>query len=102
MKRQPDRHPTENGMIIRFSLQPTFGDAFPPNASGVREETIGDFASSLRPLGEIKSVALQAELLRGGMTFRVFRVVFASKNVVLTTYTTADGKIEQFLVEPAS
>lgn len=66
------------------------------------KETIGDFASSLGPLGEIKSVALQAELLRGGMTFRVFRVAFASKNVVLTTYTTADGKIEQFLVEPAS
>ncbi|WP_263366992.1 serine hydrolase domain-containing protein [Edaphobacter bradus] len=66
------------------------------------KETIGDFASSLGPLGAIQSVALDGESLRGGMTFRSFKVAFAGKGVRLTTYTTADGKIEQFLVEPAS
>ena len=66
------------------------------------KETVGDFASSLRPLGAIQSVAIDGESLRGGMTFRSFKVAFANKGVRLTTFTTADGKIEQFLVEPAS
>jgi hypothetical protein len=37
------------------------------------------------------------------MTYRGFAVEFASgKRVTLSTYTVPDGKIEQFLVEPAS
>jgi D-alanyl-D-alanine carboxypeptidase len=66
------------------------------------KQAIGDFASSLKPLGEIKSVTLSSKELRGGMTFRVFQVAFATKNVQLTTYTMPDGRIEQFLVGPAS
>lgn len=64
------------------------------------KEAIGDFASSLGPLGEIKNVKLNSEALRGGMTFRSFSVEFANKGATLTTYTMPDGKIEQFLVEP--
>jgi len=64
------------------------------------KETIGDFASSLAPLGEIKSVTMDSEELRGGMTFRAFNVAFATKSARLTTFTLPDGKIEQFLVGP--
>ncbi|HEX7158415.1 MAG TPA: serine hydrolase domain-containing protein [Edaphobacter sp.] len=64
------------------------------------KETIGDFASSLAPLGEIKSVKMNSESLRGGMTFRSFTVEFATKSAQLTTFTMPDGKIEQFLVGP--
>jgi D-alanyl-D-alanine carboxypeptidase len=44
------------------------------------------------------------EDLRGGMTFRVFRVEFASGKmpVTITTYTEPDGKLEQYLVFPAN
>jgi hypothetical protein len=64
------------------------------------KETIGDFQSSLAPLGEVKIVTLGGEQLRGGMTFRNFTVTFAGgKSVTVTTYTTTDGKYEQFLVE---
>jgi CubicO group peptidase (beta-lactamase class C family) len=64
------------------------------------KEAIDDFASSLGPLGEIKSVKMDSESLRGGMTFRSFTIEFANKSARLTTYTMPDGKIEQFLVEP--
>jgi D-alanyl-D-alanine carboxypeptidase len=64
------------------------------------QETIGDFQNSLAPLGEVKSVAQRGEQLRGGMTFGSFTVEFGrGTSVVVTTYTTTDGKLEQFLVE---
>ncbi len=61
-------------------------------------ETIGDFQSSLQPLGPIQSVTQVAEELRGGMIFRVYTVKFASRTLSLNTYTQKGGKIEQFLV----
>ena len=64
------------------------------------QETIGDFQSSLTPLGDVKTVAQTGEQLRGGMTFRAFNVGFSGgTSVLITTYTTTDGKLEQFLVE---
>jgi CubicO group peptidase (beta-lactamase class C family) len=68
------------------------------------DETIGDFSSSLAPLGPIASLTQNSSQLRGGMTFRAFAVKFGagekSKTVTLTTYTMPDGKLEQFLIEP--
>jgi D-alanyl-D-alanine carboxypeptidase len=64
------------------------------------KETIGDFQSSLSPLGDVKTVAQTSEQLRGGMTFKTFNVGFGGgTSVLVTTYTTTDGKLEQFLVE---
>jgi CubicO group peptidase (beta-lactamase class C family) len=67
-------------------------------------EAIGDFESSLAPLGPITSVSQRGVQLRGGMTFRAFSVKFGAaektKTVTLTTYTMPDGKLEQFLIEP--
>ena len=62
-------------------------------------EAIGDFQTSLAPLGPITSVRQVHEYLRGGMTFRVFEVAFASKTLHVTTYTMPGGLLEQFLVE---
>ncbi|MBW4027221.1 MAG: beta-lactamase family protein [Acidobacteria bacterium] len=65
------------------------------------QQALGDFASSLGPLGAPTSFEQAGESLRGGMTFHSFRVSFASgKQVVVTTYTMPDGKLEQYLVEP--
>ncbi len=65
-------------------------------------QAIGDFQSSLAPLGPPASVTQTSEDLRGGMTFRVFRVTFMKSSEVLriTTYTMPDGKLEQYLVIP--
>ncbi len=67
-------------------------------------QTLADFSSSLAPLGPIAGLSQRAERLRGGMTFRAYNVNFGEgdkqKTVTLTTYTTADGKLEQFLIEP--
>ena len=63
------------------------------------EQALRDYETSLAPLGAPVSVTQTAEELRGGMTFRVFQVVFPSgKQVRITTYTMPDGKLEQFLV----
>ena len=68
------------------------------------QQAIDDFQSSLAPLGKPSSVKQVADELRGGMTFRVFRVEFAdsSRHLTITTYTEPDGKLEQYLVLPAN
>ncbi|MGC2619928.1 MAG: serine hydrolase domain-containing protein [Acidobacteriaceae bacterium] len=68
------------------------------------DQAIADFQSSLAPLGKPAEVQQVREDLRGGMTFRAFRVTFAGggKPVIVTTYTMPDGKLEQYLVIPAS
>ena len=66
-------------------------------------EAIGDFESSLGPLGPIQELKQTAQELRGGMFFRVFSVKFGdpkATSLSLTTYTMPDGKLEQFLVGP--
>jgi D-alanyl-D-alanine carboxypeptidase len=67
------------------------------------QQGLSDFASSLGPLGAITSLRQTSTSLRGGMRYRGFAVEFANgTHVTLSTYITTGGKIEQFLVEPAS
>ncbi len=84
----------QQGHIDRSLLAPNLSDYFTP-------EAIGDFQSSLAPLGEPLSVHLTRQSLRGGMTFRVFDIVYPGKRLRLTTYTYPDGKLEQYLIAPA-
>ena len=65
-------------------------------------ETIADYAGSLARLGEVRNVRQTSEELRGGMVFRQFDVVFAGRTLSLSTYTTAGGKLEQFIVGPGN
>lgn len=62
-------------------------------------EALGDFRTSLAPLGKLKSVTRLGESLRGGMTHRVYHADFEKKTVLLNIYVMPDGKYEQFLVE---
>jgi hypothetical protein len=65
--------------------------------------SLDDHAKSLGPLGAVTTVTQTATSLRGGMTFRSFDVAFANgAKVRVTTYTTQDGKIEQFLIAPVA
>jgi CubicO group peptidase (beta-lactamase class C family) len=63
-------------------------------------QTVADFKNSLGPLGEPLTFHQDDMSLRGGMTFRVFRMVYPTRTLTLTTYTYQDGKLEQFLVGP--
>ena len=67
------------------------------------EQALSDFESSLKPLGPPSTFSQGADELRGGMTFRTFRVSFANnaQQLRVTTYTMPDGKLEQYLVIPA-
>ena len=83
----------QQGRIDRSLLAPNLSDYFTP-------EAIADFQSSLAPLGEPLSLRQTSSELRGGMTFRVFAIVYPGRRLELTTYTYADGKLEQYLIAP--
>jgi len=84
----------QQGRIDRSLLSPNLNDYFTPQA-------IADFQSSLAPLGEPLTFRQTATELRGGMTFRVFSIVYPNQRLELTTYTYPDGKLEQYLIAPA-
>jgi len=85
----------QQGKIDRGLLAPNLNDYF-------SEQTIADFRDSLGTLGEPLSFKQSGEELRGGMAFHSYRIVYPARRLTLTTYTYPDGKLEQFLVEPAS
>ncbi len=63
------------------------------------EQAIADFASSLGPLGPPTEVVQVAYQLRGGMTYRAFRVRCGQTTVLISMRVLPDGKVEQFQVE---
>jgi D-alanyl-D-alanine carboxypeptidase len=64
------------------------------------DRALKDLAASLAPLGKPDEFKETSEGSRGGMTFRRYRVEFPKKNLAITTYTMADGKLEQYIVAP--
>ncbi|HWT65586.1 MAG TPA: hypothetical protein VN151_05690, partial [Terracidiphilus sp.] len=87
-------HDLQKGTIDRSLLAPNLNDYFDA-------QTVADFQSSLAPLGEPLTFKQSSESLRGGMTFRLFQIVYPGKQLRLTTYIYPDGKLEQYLIEPA-
>lgn len=85
----------QNGKIDRTLFTNNCNDYF--NGLAVQ-----DFAQSLKPLGTPDSFRQVHTVLRGGMTFRVYRVVFARQQLTVTTYEMPDGTLEQYLVMPAA
>jgi D-alanyl-D-alanine carboxypeptidase len=84
----------QKGQIDRRLLAPNLNDYFDA-------QTVADFRNSLGPLGEPLTFRLIGENLRGGMTFRAYRIEYPTRRLSLSTYTYPDGKLEQFLVSPA-
>lgn len=64
------------------------------------QQTLEDFASSLKPLGPPLSFKQTSQEARGGMMFRVFTATFPDRELRVTTYEMPDGKLEQYLVMP--
>jgi D-alanyl-D-alanine carboxypeptidase len=83
----------QKGELDRTTLAPNLDAYFDA-------QTVADFKNSLGPLGEPLTFRQTDTSLRGGMTFRSFRVVYPTRNLVITTYAYPDGKLEQFLVYP--
>lgn len=81
------------GKIDRKNLSPNLNAYFSAQA-------IEDFKSSLGPLGEPTSFRLMRSEERGGMTFRVFTITYPDRRLELTTYSYANGMLEQYLVAP--
>ena len=66
-------------------------------------QTLGDYRSSLRALGPLKSVtATRPPRLRGGFVNRVFRLHYAKQALTLITYAEpgTKGRWEQFMITP--
>jgi D-alanyl-D-alanine carboxypeptidase len=87
-------HGLQKGQIDGSLLAPNLAAYFDP-------QTITDFKTSLGPLGEPLIFHQTREQLRGGMTERIFQIVYPTRRLRLSTYTYPDGKLEQYLVEPA-
>jgi D-alanyl-D-alanine carboxypeptidase len=83
----------QKGELDRRKLAPNLDAYFDSQA-------VTDFKNSLGALGEPLTFRQLDTSLRGGMTFRVFRLVYPTRSLRLTTYTYPDGKLEQFLVYP--
>jgi hypothetical protein len=64
-------------------------------------QALADYASSLGPLGPPTEVTLTGQTLRGGFTFRGYRVRCGAKSVTITTFVAPDGKLEQFQIAPS-
>ncbi len=64
-------------------------------------QALADCAASLGPLGTPETFVQQSTGRRGGMTVRRYRVRYAAKTLRITTYTTAEGGLEQFIVAAA-
>ncbi len=87
-------HGLQQGRVDRNLLAPNLSNYFTP-------EALADFQSSLAPLGEPLAFKQVGDQLRGGMTFRAFRITYPDRRLMLTTYTYPDGKLEQYLIAPA-
>lgn len=80
------------GSIDRTALTPDTSDYF-------NVDTLADFRTTLAPLGEVKDVTRTRTALRGGMTYGGYTAAFANgTKLAISTYLTADGKLEQLLI----
>lgn len=72
---------------------------FTPNANAYfGDQALADFAASLGPLGPPSAVTETRHSLRGGMTYRAFRIRCGERTVSLTTFVMPDGKLEQYQI----
>jgi CubicO group peptidase (beta-lactamase class C family) len=65
------------------------------------DSAIHDYESSLGPLGAPRQFCQVATEARGGMVFHAYVATFPARALVVTTYVTPDGKLEQYLVAAA-
>ncbi len=62
-------------------------------------QVVSDAQASLKPLGAPETFRQLSVELRGGMTYRHFEIRFKGKALHLSTFTTPDGKLAQYLIQ---
>jgi len=62
-------------------------------------QVLKDAAASLEPLGAPESFRQTSVELRGGMTYRHFAIGFKNLSLHLSTFTTPEGKLAQYLIQ---
>ena len=62
------------------------------------DEALKDFAGGLAPLGAPQAFVQISQALRGGMTYRAYRIQFAQKTLRAWTYEMPDGRLEQYQI----
>jgi CubicO group peptidase (beta-lactamase class C family) len=82
----------QQGKIDR-SLLTSDADAF------FTPQVLSDAEASLKPLGAPDNFRQLSVELRGGMTYRHFEIRFKGKSLHLSTFTTPDGKLAQYLIQ---
>jgi CubicO group peptidase (beta-lactamase class C family) len=82
----------QQGKIDR-SLLTSDADAF------FTSEVLSDAHTSLRPLGDPTSFRQTSVELRGGMTYRHFEIKCKTRALQLSTFTTSEGKLAQYLIQ---
>ena len=82
----------QEGRIDRSLLSPDADAFFTPRV-------LADASASLKPLGTPQSFRQMSVELRGGMTYRHFQIGFKDKSLHLSTFTTPDGKLAQYLIQ---
>jgi CubicO group peptidase (beta-lactamase class C family) len=81
----------QHGTIDRSLFTSNANAYFSPTA-------LADFESSLGPLGAPSEFTQTRQSLRGGMTFRAFRIRAGGKTVTITTFTMPNGRLEQYQI----
>jgi D-alanyl-D-alanine carboxypeptidase len=64
-------------------------------------QAVADFTASLRTLGAVTTFVQTRAGDRGGMRYRDFSIRTATRSLTLSTFTTVDGKLAQYLIHPA-
>jgi hypothetical protein len=64
------------------------------------EQALRDFAASIGSCGTVTDVRQTSYSLRGGMTYRGYRVHCGKSDFGVSTFVMPDGKLEQFIVTP--
>jgi D-alanyl-D-alanine carboxypeptidase len=82
----------QEGRIDRSLLTPDADTFF-------TAQVLADAAASLKPLAAPHGFHQTSVSLRGGMTYRHFRIEFKDKSLHLSTFTTPDGKLDQYLIQ---
>jgi hypothetical protein len=82
----------QEGKIDHSLLNPDADAYFTP-------QVLQDAATSLTPLGAPESFKQTSVELRGGMQYRHFQIGFKGKSLHLSTFTTVDGKLAQYLIQ---
>ena len=95
-----DPKATVRGILEAFQKGDIDRSLFTSNANFYfSPETVGDYRSSLAPLGAMQALTESRTELRGGMQGRTYTATYATKSLSISTYWMPDGRIEQFLVE---